>query len=216
MLPTAQMWQKTMTVSSQKTAELLSHGAQTITFLAPFLGRENTTKNAALEAGIKLNIMSYWVQRFYAAGILIQTKTEKRSGSPIHYYRAVADEFLVPTELISGASGEELMQRVQKHEYDVFTAYVVQNGLRISNRWNLHYYRNETGQYWTFRPSEIDSIQNLGQRPFHDWFHIEIDSAALNELRQDLAALRDKYNALDRKGESLKRVILHLGLVERN
>lgn len=216
MLPTKQTWNKVITISDEKTAELLSHGAQTITFLAPFLGRENTTKNAALEAGIKLNVMSYWVQKFYAAGILVLTKTEKRNGSPIHYYRAVADEFLVPTDLIPCASDTELMLRVQKYEYDVFTSHVVQNGLRIAGQWNLYYYRNQTGQYWTFVPASNHPNPDINQRPFHNWFHIELDPSDLIELRKDLVALGEKYNALDKKGEARKRLILHLGLVELN
>lgn len=216
MLPPDLMWQKVLLVSDEKTAELLSHGTQTINLLAPFLGKENTTKNAALESEIKLNIVSYWVHRFYNAGILRRTRTEKRRGSPIHHYRAIADEFLVPTELIPSASDVELMERMQQQEYRMFTAHVVSHGRKLSDGWDLHYFCDAGVQSWTFRPREAKTPVDLWQRPLHDWLHLELEPDDAEALRQDVWALREKYLALDKRHQGYKRVTLHLGLVEKN
>ncbi len=214
MLPTILNWEKTFIVSDEKTASLLSHGTHTINVLAPFLGQENNTRNASEESGIKLNVLAYWVHKFCAAGILIHTKTEKRRGSPVQYYRAIADEILVPTSLIASASDTELLTRVQQQEYEMFTANAVRAGRKFSPEWYLHYFRSELGQHWTMRPIENNDPVKILERPLHDWSHLDLAPTALKELRRELWALEAKYNALSGQGTKRKRVTLHLGLAE--
>jgi hypothetical protein len=208
-------WNKVLIVSDKKTAELLSHGTQTITMLAPFLGKTSTTKSASLESGIKLNVLAYWVHKFFDAGILVLVKTEKRGGSPVHHYRAAADEFLVPIDLIPSVSDEELMLRMQQQEYRMFNANVVSSGRKFAADWYLHYFCDTDSKNWTFRPKNISDPEMLLQRPIHDWLHLELEPEEAELLRQDLWTLREKYSALDKRGQNLKRFILHLGLVEK-
>jgi hypothetical protein len=216
MLPTQLMWQKTITISDEKTAGLLCHGKQTINLLAPFLGKESTTKNASLESGIKLNVMAYWVHKFYDSGILIRTKTDKRRGSPIHFYRAIADEFLVPTDLLPSASDQELMEQVQQLEYSLFTSNIVRQGRKFSSNWYLHYYCTNGVQHWTFHPVENTQPRTTYERPIHDWSHLELAPAAYQALHQELWAIMEKYQALNGLGTQRQRYTLHLGLVERS
>jgi hypothetical protein len=208
-------WNKVLIVTDRKTAELLSHGTQTINILAPFLGKTSTTKAASLESGIKLNVLAYWVHKFFDAGILVLVKTEKRGGSPIHHYRAAADEFLVPTDLIPSVSDEELMLRIQQQEYRMFSANVVKNGNELASEWYLHYFCDADSKNWTFRPKHITDPAILHQRPIHDWLHLELEPHEAESLRQELWALREKYSALDKRGQNLNRYILHLGLVAK-
>jgi hypothetical protein len=207
-------WNKVLIVTDRKTAELLSHGTQTINILAPFLGKTSTTKAASLESGIKLNVLAYWVHKFFDAGILVLVKTEKRGGSPIHHYRAAADEFLVPTDLIPSVSDEELMLRIQQQEYRTFSTNVVRGGRKFADEWYLHYFIDLGIKNWTFRPKHISDPAILHQRPIHDWFHLELELHEAESLRQELWALRDKYYALDKHCQTSKRYTLHLGLVE--
>ncbi len=211
MLPAELIWQKSFTVSDEKTAELLAHGTQTINVLSPFMGKENTSKKAALEANIKLNVMAYWVHKFFAAGILIRTRTEKRAGRPVHHYRAVADQIFVPTQLIVRASDFELLLSVQQQEYELFSANVARQGRKLSAEWCLHYFCLESVQHWTMIP--LEQIKQK-DRPLHDWSHLELSSAALEELKQELWDLTKKYHALNGQGSRRKRVTLHLGLAE--
>ncbi len=216
MLPLEPSWQKTMVIRDEKTAELLAQGTHTINILAPFLGRENSTKAAADETGIKLNVLAYWVHKFFDAGILIRTRTLKRRGRPVHFYRAAADEFFVPVNLIANASDAELLARVQQQEYEAFTRNAALQGRKLSQQWCLHYCMVDGLQRWTMLPLEDIPPERLLERPLHDWLHLDLSEDTVKSLRQELWALMTKYQALNGQGSRRKRITLHLGLAEMN
>jgi predicted ArsR family transcriptional regulator len=101
-----------------ETARLIvDDGAQR--FLRPFLSRECTAKAAADKLGVSLSLMSYWLKRFQAAGLLEVVRLEPRSGRAVRVYRSTADVFIAPFESLPSATlmeffgtfGEEQQRR---------------------------------------------------------------------------------------------------------
>ncbi len=79
--------------------------------LTPFLGAERSAAQAAREAGCSLQRMAYRITQFQRAGVLRETRQERRSGRPVRYYQAVADGFHVPFEVTPFEDVEAMMAR---------------------------------------------------------------------------------------------------------
>jgi hypothetical protein len=79
-------------------------------FIAPFIAKERSLSEAAKIVGVKLNAMNYWVKRLLEMKLIQQTRSESRKGSAVRYYRSVADEIIVPVELIPKESYEVVLQ----------------------------------------------------------------------------------------------------------
>lgn len=67
-------------------------------FLLPFLGREVSVSQAAVEMGCSTNAMLYRVRRMEALGLLRVVATRKRPGRPVRLYRSVHDGWFVPLD----------------------------------------------------------------------------------------------------------------------
>jgi hypothetical protein len=209
-------WQESFTVQDEKIAQLLGQGGHTLRYLAPFLGREASTKEASFETGVKLNVMAYWVKRLFEAGVLVQTRVQERRGSPIRYYRAVADTILVPADLIESQSDTELLKRLQAFNYDDFSHQVTRVGRFLTPEWFLKYFREGDTQAWTIAPKEPIALEHLRQHFFHEWWYLQLDRAKAEELRQDLTHLLEKYAPYHLPDEERKQYVLHIGFVQRD
>jgi len=83
------------TVADPRQARLLTD-PRSAAFIHPFLGRERSTAEAAREAGCPLTTMAYRVRVLQKAGLLLLTRTLRRAGRPITYYRSSQDAYRVP------------------------------------------------------------------------------------------------------------------------
>jgi hypothetical protein len=216
MRPQMLTWQETYTVQDEKIARLLAQGGQTLRYLAPFLGREASTKEASLETGIRLNVMAYWVKRLFDAGVLLQTRVQERRGSPIHYYRAVADMILIPVDLIESQSDTALLQQLQAFDYDDFSHQVTRVGRFLCPEWFIKYFRDGDTQGWTIEPKDPLTLEQLRQQYFHEWWYLNLDRAKAEELRQDLSQLLEKYAPFQLPNNQRKQYLLHIGFVQRD
>ena len=95
-------------VREETQARLLTD-TESCKLLAPFIGFERSATQAALEIGCSLERLLYRIKQFERAGLLRETRRERRPGRPIRYYRAVADGFLIPFRLTPFADLETLM-----------------------------------------------------------------------------------------------------------
>jgi hypothetical protein len=216
MQPQMLTWQESYTVQDEKTARLLAQGGQTLRYLAPFLGREASTKEASLETKVRLNVMAYWVKRLFDAGVLVQTRVQERRGSPIHYYRAIADTILVPVNLIESQSDTALLQQLQAFNYDDFSQHVARVRKFLSSEWTLRYFRTGDTQGWKLEPNEPLSLEQLRQHYFHEWWYLSLDRAKADELRQELTQLLEKYAPYHLPDSERKQYALHIGFVPRS
>lgn len=64
-------------------------------FIYPFLARERSTAEAAREAGCAITTMAYRIRVLRAAGLLKVTRSSRRPGRPISYYRSSQDAYRV-------------------------------------------------------------------------------------------------------------------------
>lgn len=94
------------TVSDARQAQLLTE-PKSKAFLKPFLAAERSATEAAKELGCELNTLLYRVNAFLDAGLLDVTKTLKRKGRAVKYYRSVHDAYFVPFTLTPYATLEE-------------------------------------------------------------------------------------------------------------
>ncbi len=95
----------THVVSNPKAATFLSDPEHN-SYFGPFLNREVTLSQVALELQVPLNKLHYWVTKMLVLGLLQVTKTQKRAGRAVQYYSAVAPAFFVPFAAIPAETFE--------------------------------------------------------------------------------------------------------------
>jgi DNA-binding transcriptional ArsR family regulator len=135
-------------ITSLEAAIFLVGGAR-VQYLLPFFGKECSVSEGAKAVKLPLANMRYWVTKMEELGLIRLTKTVKRKGSPIKYYRSVADEFRVLLKSIPMASLEELLEQREEryikrsykalakalvgHESDWYVNYLLEDGIPTTN-----------------------------------------------------------------------------------
>lgn len=82
-------------VTDQRQARLLTD-PRSAALIYPFLGRERATAEAATDAHCAITTIAYRVRVLRDAGLLEVTRTSRRAGRPITYYRSNQDAYHVP------------------------------------------------------------------------------------------------------------------------
>ncbi len=187
-------------------------------YLAQFIGTETTVKNAALEVGVKLNVMAYWTNRFLKLNLIQITRIETRAGSAIKYYQAVADEFIFPVVPLEGLDNTELLQRIMQRDYDRFSQNVAAVGFRLTEHWQLRLYRDQKGACLNLQPMS-QPAQTLNhfsseRRPLHDWAEATMPADQADKFYIELQALFERFRANTILESGLPRFIMHIGFVE--
>ncbi len=95
----------THVVSNAKAAAFLSDPEHN-GYFSPFLEREVTLSEVALELQVPLNKLHYWVTKMLELGIVHVTRIQKRAGRAVRYYSAVAPAFFVPFSAIPAETFE--------------------------------------------------------------------------------------------------------------
>jgi DNA-binding Lrp family transcriptional regulator len=75
--------------------------------LAAFLEGERGVREAADTLGLDLDATLYRVKRLERAGLLVQVGLRRRAGRPVRLYRAAAEAWFVPFEVLPHADLEE-------------------------------------------------------------------------------------------------------------
>jgi hypothetical protein len=179
--------------------------------LAQFIGAETTVKMAAARAGVKLNTMAYWAQRFTKLGLICVTRIETRGGSAIKHYQATAEEFIVPIELLEGLSATTVLQLVMQRDYDRFSRSVSANGLKLTPDWHLRLFRDGGGHGLHLEPTKLRTPTS---RPLHDWCSTPMLARDAAVFHQELAALLERFKDAARHEPGLPRFLMHVGFVE--
>lgn len=81
--------------------------------LAQFLGGERALAEAGRALGMPFNRLSHHVAAFLRLGLLTVARVQKRAGRPIRYYRASAESYLVPAELMRERAGDALARELR-------------------------------------------------------------------------------------------------------
>jgi hypothetical protein len=185
--------QGALEVRVPEAAALLVH-PKAVVALAPFLGHERTLSEAAAQAGLKLPTLSYWVQRLLAAGLLQQTHTEARAGSPIRFYRSVAPTFYVPyavlppevVETFRRRNSAELERRLDEALAEVYGPWGEGWGLRVA--------RHPSGKAAVNQVSGPGSQTDPGAfAALSLWDGLSLTPEDAQQLQRDLYALLEQY-----------------------
>jgi hypothetical protein len=97
-------------VQTQEQARLLTDPVAR-QLLEPFIGFERTVTQAAQQIGCSVQRLLYRIEQFKQAGLLLETRQERRSGRPIRHYRAVADGFQIPFAFTPFADVEAMIAK---------------------------------------------------------------------------------------------------------
>ena len=93
-----------------------------------------------------LTTLAHRIQKLLALGLLEVTHLEKRSGSPLKHYRAVADAFFVPFEATDAETLETLFERWEKPWSTLFHRSYAKMLNETGKRWGISVWRDETGE----------------------------------------------------------------------
>ncbi len=114
-------------------------------YLAPFMGREATLSGAARELGVSLPRLHYQVNKLLGEGLLRLTRTERRAGHRVKLYRAVADAFFVPFDLMPREGVEEVMASADEPWRTFFLQSLARVWREHPGRWGMHIAREGDG-----------------------------------------------------------------------
>lgn len=182
--------------------------ATKVKHLRPFFARECSSAEAAKMLELPLANMHYWVSKMEELGIIKQVKTVKRKGSPVKYYRTVADEFTVPLENIPMVSVEELLEIKEKPYIKRTYQALVKSAFKYMDGWQAHFYLDGTTPMYSIVPrrGELEDAQI-----FNFWMPFRLTPEQATNFRAELRDLQARYTKLhEENGEDVPKYITHL------
>lgn len=191
-------------VTDPGTARLLvDDGAQR--FLMPFLSRECTAKVAADKLGVSLSLMSYWLKRLRAAGLLEVVRLEPRSGLRVKVYRSTADVFIAPFELLPSATLMEFFGAFGEEQQRSFTRALGRVAETwLASDWGFSIQLDEDGKVRTDAtpdPAKTDVVPDFlaGSAPavWRSFSTIRLRFDEAKALQRELAELWERYSRKD-------------------
>jgi DNA-binding transcriptional ArsR family regulator len=208
-----------LTVSDPKVAAFLNDTTKN-RFMTPFIARERSLSEAAKIVGVKLNTMTYWVKKLLEMKLLQQTRTESRKGSSMRYYRSVADEIIVPADLIPKESYEAVLLQQFQPLFEHLIRISVRSALKQHpGGWNLHFSRRPDGIVW--REDKPDLPGGRRALPFpalNDWYRPILTKESAKRLEKELIELLERYQAKEtNQKDSIQKDVIayvaHIALV---
>lgn len=176
-------------------------------FFTPFLARERSVTEVAAELGVGKSLVSYWVGRMCRMGLLQPVET----GSRRRHYRSTADQFEVPLEEVPLESLEAILDAQMDPDYQQLKAALLRAALRFGSRWDYVLRRTPQGALQSLVPRHgtLGDAQIANHR---SRLHLSPEHAA--QLRAELAALNERYAALQRPADRRgPRVLLWVAAV---
>jgi DNA-binding Lrp family transcriptional regulator len=189
-------------VDDPDAAKLLVHDGYRAV-LDAFVGRERSVAEAAEELRLGLDATLYRVRRLHRAGVLVHSGTRARAGRPVKLYRAAHDAWFVPFEALPYADLEETFLELHIAHARVL-ARAAARALRNSAWSGYRIERGDDGQLW-MRGVRADgtAFDAAGGAAGTSDAMVELRLAPDDalQLNQELAALVQRYAALDRSDE---------------
>jgi DNA-binding transcriptional ArsR family regulator len=182
--------------------------ATKVKHIRPFFAKECSLAEAAKMLKLPLANMHYWVSKMEELGLIKQTKVVKRKGSPVKYYRTVADEFTVPLEHIPVASVEELLGQRQKpwlkRTYKALTA----SAFKYTDGWQAHFYQEGSNMMYSIVPKR-GNLEDA--QIFYLWMLFRLTPEQAKNFRAELLELQTRYLKLhEENGDDVSKYITHL------
>jgi hypothetical protein len=179
-------------VTNSETALFLVDTSK-VRYIRPFFAKECSVSEAAKSLELPLANMRYWTEKMVELGLLKQTRIEKRKGSPIKYYRSVADTFSVPLEIIPIASIEELLKLRQELYLQRSRKALAKAALKHEGGWHAYYYLEGNMLIYTLMPRKGD-LEDAGI--FYFWVPFRLTDEQAKAFRAELRDIQTRYMKL--------------------
>jgi hypothetical protein len=187
-------------VGTAEAARALTQG-RAASFLRPFVFGDRSVAQAARTLDEPIQRVHYWVTRLVALGLLDHVRTVPRAGRPIRYYRAVAESYVLPADLLP----EDLFARSEAER---------SAGMRRAIETAAPELVHGAGVRVSFTAGgDVNVDRILDRAPFaanaslYTWMTLALTPAGAQDLRHDLWELLQRYKAASGSGASHPYVI---------
>lgn len=177
-------------------------------FLRPFLARECGIAEAARELGVGRSLVSYWVGRFCAVGLLA---AQDSGGERHRRYRTTADRFTLSLDDVPVSSDAAVLSAQMDGFFERLKRALVQTARRNAPAWEFRYERIPQGVRETIAPR---AGEMRDARLFNEHAALFLGEPEAAALRAELEAVMRRYTALSRQGNGRKRVLAWAACVE--
>jgi hypothetical protein len=186
-----------LTITNPEAAAYLSNPHRAV-FLYPFIGKERSASQVALEYRADLRAYLYQIGRMQRLGLLQHTRTEKRKGSPVKHYRASADAFFVPLSATKLEGLEAMVDAWSQSLQPVFLKSFIAALQATDHNWGVRIARDALGRLEiapaTNPETGLDLLAPEVPVILEGWFtDLHLDHADAKALQHDLLQLYFRY-----------------------
>jgi hypothetical protein len=198
-----------MRVTDPKMAEFF-FDAMARRHVAPFLARECTLREAAKEAKVTPQRMSYWINKMIALKVIKFVRFEKQGKHSAAVYRSTQDEFLIPLSVINYSMAIELQKAIQGARFEQLQRTIAKNFTERAKNAYMRLWRRDVGPFMRVEnPVAADDYFGYTSE-FRQLF---LDKDELGALHRELRELAERWY---KKSDQTKKhsATLYCGLVE--
>jgi hypothetical protein len=136
-------------------------------YFLPFLARERSAAQVARELGVDAGSVGYRVRQMIQLNLIHETRSQKRAGRPIRYYRSVADRIFAPLSLTPISGIRDLFALARAGSTASIEASLENAWLEIARvqQWGTHLYRPAPDA----APNRDFVPENLTDSPLDFW-----------------------------------------------
>ncbi len=188
-------------INDRETALFLVNSSKN-SVLRPFMAAEVSLAEAAKLLGVGKTKMSYWISRLLEMGLIAVVRIEKRGRYQSPIYRACADTFTFPLELVPVESDEALLAIHQAGFWPE-----VYRSLSISARqhtagWHVRIQRMNSILHTDILPGSDDLEDG---RICNHWGMLSLEATQARDMRSELRRVMGRYTALSNVNRAGKR-----------
>jgi hypothetical protein len=182
-----------------------------VKYLQPFLLAEYSLSEAAKRLSISKTRMSYWVTKMQEFNLINVVRIEKRGKHNVPIYRATADVFRVPLELLPIESDEALLEAHTKTFEQTVKRSLAYIGRRDAEGWHIYCYVREGRVRLDIAPGSGD----LDDAKIVNHFgRLRLSEGQAKTLRQEMKVLLERFVKESAQNKEEKSYLFKLLLVE--
>lgn len=187
-------------------------------YLATFMEDQITLGEAANHLEVKLNNMTYHVNKLIELSLIEIVGSKRHRGHTRKLYKTTAEAFFVPYEATPYASLKALIQNAFRDTKEMFVENLARTFLKEAEHWGLNISRQPTGGVLVVM-SPNPSTRNQAEEKLRTddssavWVSdavTSLDLATAKELQRELYGLLQKY--VRKPNDKTQKYLISLGL----
>ena len=183
-------------------------------YLLPFVARASPLKPVADQLDVPVGKLAYWVRKMLGLNLIRLERIEGRKGSPIKFYRAVADELVVPVTETSTEHDVALLEAQFGPIWERLLHSSVLTARGLTPEWQIRLFRDQHGLHrLEVEPrQDLESLGMVWRQPLNHWNLVRLHPHEAQHLRAELEAVLHRYHQrADEPG--LEPYLMHVALV---